>query len=380
LKLVVDENIAFPEEAFAQIGEVILCSGRKITNELLKDVDALIVRSITKVNENLLRNTKVKFVGTATIGTDHIDLNYLKEAGIAFADAQGCNANSVVEYVFTVLMKIVVERKLSLKEMSIGVIGVGNVGSKVVNFSEAIGLKVLKNDPPKERAGIGSGYVTLDEALAADIITCHVPLNKTGIDKTFHLLGDEKLKNLKEGTILFNTSRGPVVNNSALLDLIDKKDFTAVLDVWEGEPKINTELLKKVYAGSPHVAGYSYEGKVNGTKMIYDALCNFTGQEPDWKPNLPDVESNEITIPDEASIEERLHYIFNKIYNIDRDDEKMNKLIEMDEETGGKYFDELRKTYPLRREFNNYTIKINKDEIEMIELLKRFRFDVKVNN
>lgn len=379
MKLVVDENIAFPEEAFSQLGEVILCGGRKITNELLKDVDALIVRSITRVDEKLLKKTKVKFVGTATIGTDHIDLNYLKEAGIAFADAQGCNANSVAEYVFTVLMKIAVERRLSLMEMSIGVIGVGNVGSKVVKFSEAVGLKVLKNDPPKERAGIGSGYVTLGEALTANIITCHVPLNKTGIDKTFHLLDDEKLKNLKEGTILFNTSRGPVVDNSALLDLIVRKDFTVVLDVWEGEPKINTKLLKKVYAGSPHVAGYSYEGKVNGTKMIYDALCNFTGKQSGWKPVLPDVENNEITIQDERNVEEKLHYIFNKIYDIDSDDEKMRKLIEMDEGTGGKYFDELRKTYPLRREFNNYAIKISKDEKEMIELLKRFRFDVKSN-
>ncbi len=379
MKIVVDENIAFPEEAFSQFGEVILCSGRKITNGLLKDVNALIVRSITKVDAKLLKNTNVKFVGTATIGTDHIDLDYLKETGITFADAQGCNANSVAEYVFTVLMKIAVERKLSLKKMSIGVIGVGNVGSKIVNFAQVIGLKVLKNDPPKERAGIGGAYVSLDEALTADIITCHVPLNKTGIDKTFHLLDDEKLKNLKEGTILFNTSRGPVVDNSALLSLIDKKNFTIVLDVWEGEPKINTELLNKVYTGSPHVAGYSYEGKVNGTKMIYDALCNFTGQEPDWKPVLPDVDNNEIIFPGKGNIEERLHYIFNKIYDIERDDEKMRKLIEMNADVGGKYFDELRKTYPLRREFNNYTILINKNEKEIIELLKKFRFYVESN-
>ena len=380
MKLVVDENIAFPKEAFSNFGEVILCGGRKITNDLLKDVDALIVRSITKVDENLLKNTNVKFVGTATIGTDHIDLNYLKEAGIAFADAQGCNANSVAEYVFTVLMKISVEKKLSVKEMSIGVIGVGNVGSKVVNFAEAIGLKILKNDPPKERAGIGSGYVSLEKALTADIITFHVPLNKTGIDKTFHLLDEERLKNLKEGTILFNSSRGPVVDNLALIEIMDKKDLTVVLDVWEGEPKINTELLKKVYAGSPHVAGYSYEGKVNGTKMIYDALCKFSKRQSTWKPQLPEVENNEIALPEDGSIEERLHFVFDKIYDVDIDTQKMRKLIEMDVESGGKYFDELRKTYPLRREFNNYSVKIDKVEKEMIELLKRFRFNMKIFN
>jgi len=378
MKLVVDENIAFPEEGFSQFGEVVLCGGRKITNVLLKDADALIVRSITKVDENLLKDTNVKFVGTATIGTDHIDLSYLKRAGIAFADAQGCNANSVAEYVFTVLMKIAIERKLSLKEMSIGVVGIGNVGSKVVNFAEAVGLKVLKNDPPKERAGIGSGYVSLDEALTANVVTFHVPFNKEGTDKTFHLIDDKKLNLLKEETILFNTSRGQVVDNLALLNLIDKKDFTAVLDVWEGEPKINTELLKKVYASSPHVAGYSLEGKVNGTKMIYDALCKFIGKEPAWKPQLPDAENNKITLPGNGNIEEKLNYVFNNIYNINRDDEKMRKLVDMDVETGGKYFDELRKTYPLRREFNNYTVVVNEDEKEIIELLKKLRFDVKV--
>jgi len=378
LKLIVDENIAFPKEAFSQFGEVTLYGGRKITNDLLRDAGVLIVRSITKVDKNLLENTKVKFVGTATIGTDHIDLSYLKEKGIAFADAQGCNANSVAEYVFTALSKITAERKLSLKEMSIGVIGVGNVGSKVVNFAETVGLKVFKNDPPKERAGIGSGYVSLDEALTADIVTFHVPLNKEGIDKTFHLLDEKRLSDLKEGTILFNTSRGPVVDNIALLNLINKKDLTVVLDVWEGEPKINTELLKKVHAASPHIAGYSYEGKVNGTKMIYDALCNFTGKQPGWKPQLPDVVNKEITFPGKGSLEDKLHYIFKSIYDINRDDEKMRKLIDMDAETGGKYFDELRKTYPLRREFNNYNIIFKEDEEKIVELLERFRFNVGV--
>ena len=379
MKLLVDENIAFPREAFSQFGEVILKGGRKITNKLLSNTEALIVRSITKVDKNLLENTDVKFVGTATIGTDHIDLNYLKDKGIAFADAQGCNANSVAEYVFTALSKIAAEKKLSLKEMSIGVIGVGNVGSKVVNFAEAVGLKVLKNDPPKERAGIGSNYVSLDEALTADIITFHVPLNKEGIDRTFHLLDEEGLNRLKEGTILFNTSRGPVVDNVALIGLINKKNLTVVLDVWEGEPKISTELLKKVFAGSPHIAGYSYEGKVNGTKMIYDALCNITGKQSGWKPQLPDVKNNEISFPDKGSIEEKLNYIFNKIYVIDRDDEKMRKLIDMDTETGGKYFDALRKKYPLRREFNNYTIVVNKNQEEFVKMLKRYRFNVKVS-
>ncbi|MEE9571880.1 MAG: NAD(P)-dependent oxidoreductase, partial [Candidatus Neomarinimicrobiota bacterium] len=207
MKLVVDENIAFAEEAFSQFGDVLLFSGRKITNDILSNADALIVRSITNVDENLLQNTNIKFVGTATIGTDHFDTNYLNENNIVFADARGCNADSVAEYVFTALLKIAVDNKFTLKNRSIGIIGIGNIGSRVVKYAEALGLKVYKNDPPKQRAGEGSNYVSLEEALQANIVTLHVPLNKTGIDKTFHLFDEKKLNELKNNTIIINSSR-----------------------------------------------------------------------------------------------------------------------------------------------------------------------------
>ena len=378
MKLVIDENIAFAREAFSRFGELLLINGREINNKILSNADVLIVRSVTNVDEQLLKNTNVKFVGTATIGTEHIDTNLLKENSISFADAKGCNADSVAEYVFTALLNVAVQKKISFRNKTIGIIGVGNIGSRVVKYAEAIGLKILKNDPPKERAGIGSDYVSFNEVLSADIVTLHVPMNKSGIDKTFHLLDRSSLGKIKKGAILINTSRGAVIDNKALIKIISSKKSDVVLDVWEGEPLINSDLLERVDIGTAHIAGYSLEGKVNGTKMIYDALCNFTGHQPNWEPELPDVENGEINLPVQGSIEERLHFVFKKIYGIDSDNEKTKKIINMDTEQAGRYFDELRKTYPLRREFNNYTVTINKDEKEFVELLKRFRFNVRV--
>ena len=339
MQLVVDENIVFAEEAFSQFGDVLLISGRPITNEILHNADALIVRSITIVDDKLLQNTNIKFVGTATIGTDHIDTNYLNKNNIAFAYAKGCNADSVAEYVFTALFKIAIDNKLTLKNKSIGIIGVGNVGSRVERYAEALSLKVYKNDPPKQRAGEGDNYVSLEEALQANIISLHVPLNKTGIDKTLHLLDKKKLNKIKNNTIIINTSRGAVVDNEALLDTIDKKNFKVILDVWEGEPLIKTDLLQMVLLGSSHIAGYSMEGKVNGTKMIYDAICRFTNQQYDWEPKLPIVENNIIDVSSAKNLEEKLHFICKHIYNIETDDFEMRKMIGMDESLRAGFFD-----------------------------------------
>jgi erythronate-4-phosphate dehydrogenase len=380
MNLVVDENIAFAEEAFSQFGDVMLLGGRQITNEILQNADALIVRSITNVDENLLQNTNIKFVGTATIGTDHIDTNYLNKNNITFADAKGCNADSVAEYVFTALLKIAVDNNLTLKHRSIGIIGVGNAGSRVEKYAEALGLKVYKNDPPKQRAGERGNYVSLEEALQADIITLHVPLNKSGIDKTSHLLDEEQLKNINTGSIIINTSRGAVVDNKALLGIIDKKHFKVILDVWEGEPLINIDLLQKVLISSPHVAGYSLEGKVNGTKMIYDALSHFTNQLSDWEPKMPTVENNFIDVSSVKELEEKLRYIFRQIYKIEKDDSGMRKMIEMENDTRATYFDKLRKEYPLRREFTNYTILIEETDKELKAILEAFRFNIKIKD
>ena len=377
MKLIVDENIAFAKEAFSGFGELKFLNGRSLTNNEVKDSDVLIVRSITKVNQELLSNSKIQFVGTATIGTDHIDLNYLKSNKIAFADAKGCNADSVAEYVFTVLFKVASEEKISLRDKTIGVVGIGNIGSRVVRLAESFGMRVLKNDPPLERKGIGKNYVTLDKILEANIITFHVPLNKEGIDKTYHLINQERLNRINSGTIIINTSRGPVIDNCALLEEIYKRNLNLVLDVWENEPSINTKLLEKVKVGTPHIAGYSFEGKVNGTKMIYDALCKHLKIETDWQPILPKIEQTELKIPQAKTDEEKLYRLFSSIYNLEKDDKKLSEISTYSGDEQPKYFDRLRKEYPVRREFSNYTVTVSEEEKRYNSFLKDFRFNVK---
>ncbi len=378
MKIIVDENIEFGAEAFQQFGEVKLSHGRKITNEMLEDVEVLIVRSITDVNEELLRNTPVKFVGTATIGTDHLDKDFLKSNNIYYSSAPGCNSFAVTEYVFTSVAQIAHENNFDLSEKTFGVIGYGNIGKKITKFAEAVGLKTFVNDPPLQRDGFNYNFCSLEEALNCDLISFHVPLNKTGVDKTFHLLNEQRISELKPGTILINTSRGGVIDNIALLNrLQNKNDLTVVLDVWEHEPRINSELLKKVSIGSPHIAGYSYEGKVNGTTMIYNSLCEFLNEAKIWKPTLKPVDSNKI-IPDKSqSITELLYQITKKIYNISEDSYSLKSLSDLKENELGKHFDQLRKNYKLRREFNNYLVQSENLTSEQRTILQSLRFNIR---
>ena len=377
MNLIIDTNIAFAEEAFSNLGNTRLVDGRTLTSKDIKDADILIVRSITNVNEELLKNSKVKFVGTATIGIDHIDLDYLKNQNITFVDAKGCNADSVAEYVFTALLKIASEKNIALSEKTIGVVGIGNIGSRVVRLAESLSMKVLKNDPPLERKSIGKNYVPLNEILKADIITIHVPLSFEGIDRTFHLLNESNLKEIKSGAIIINTSRGAVIDNPALLTESINKEFELILDVWEDEPAVNTNLLNKTRIATLHIAGYSLEGKVNGTKMIYDALCKFLNIKSTWQPDLPKIQNKEMRLPDGKTDEEKLYKLFSSIYDIEKDDELMRKIVTYDINKQRGYFDLIRKKYPVRREFNNYVVYISESEMHLRSILENFRFSVK---
>lgn len=379
MNLIIDENIVFAEEAFSDFGTLKLVNGRKIKHNEIKNAEALIVRSITKVDEELLKNSKVRFIGTATIGTDHIDLKYLEDKKIAFADAKGSNADSVAEYLFTALLKVASEKKLSLKGKTIGVVGIGNIGSKIVRLADSLGMEVLKNDPPLEKKGFGKNYVPLDEIFKADIITLHVPLSLEGVDKTFHLINSTNLKKIKSGAIIINTSRGAVIDDDALLKETVKRSFNLILDVWEDEPSININLLDKTKVGSSHIAGYSLEGKVNGTRMIYDALCRFINLEPTWQPELPKIEFTDLRLPDGETDKERLFRLFSSIYNIENDDSKLREItkFKLNEQAG--YFDKLRKEYPVRREFSNYRLYLSDKESHLKPILEDFRFKVKLN-
>ncbi len=375
MKIIVDENISNAEEVFSRLGEVTLMYGRSIKNEHLKDADALVVRSITNVNEELLAGTKVKFVGTATIGRDHIDTEYLVKNNIAFADAKGCNAEAVKEYVITALTEIVNAKNLRFNDLTLGIVGVGNIGSKVAKCAEVLGMKTILNDPPLKRKTGDAKYKELNEVLNADVITMHVPMNKEGIDKTYHLFDYEMLNRLKDNCIIINSSRGAVIDNEALEKLIEKKNFTVVLDVWENEPEINHGLLSKVFAATPHIAGYTYEGKVNGTTMIYSALCRFQKKEDDFKIEMPKVKNPVIELRNFESKEKALLEIVRRIYDMKTDTENMRNILSM-ESGGDKYFDKLRKDYDLRREFNNYRIVVDEREKEFIRILEELRFGV----
>ena len=378
MKIIADENIIFVGEAFSELGEVHLYAGREITNALLKDADVLLVRSVTEVNANLLEGTNVKFVGTATIGTDHIDTAYLADKGISFTDARGCNSDAVAEYVFTVLLNISNEQKFTLKGKSIGVVGVGNIGSRIVRLAGVLGMKVLQNDPPLKRKTGEKHFLELKDLMNVDIITFHVPLNMQGEDRTYHLFDYEKINSLKDGAIIINASRGPVIVNSSLEEFIEEKKFTAVLDVWENEPEINMHLLQKIRFGTPHIAGYSFEGKVNGTVILYNALCGFLNKKPVWLPKIPPAENSLIRINGNSSPEKELYKTVNHVYNISSDDNNIRGISKAD--NPGKYFDNLRKKYNLRREFPNYVVDINPYNEDMAYLFRNFRFKVSIKN
>jgi len=374
IKIIADENLAYAKELFSQFGEVKLLNGRKISNSELQDTEAVIIRSITQVNESLLAGTNVRFVGTATIGTDHLDIEYLQSREIMFASAPGCNSYSVAEYVMASLLYSATKNDFSLKDKSIGIVGIGNVGSKVVRFCEALGMKVLKNDPPLSRQGKLKDSVTFDEILEADIISLHVPLSFTGKDKTYHLLNENNLRTLNENTLLINTSRGSVIDSVALKQTITQKNLAVILDVWENEPDIDQELLSKVLIGTPHIAGYTLEGKVNGSLMIYDALADFLKMDKSPNISLPVVNNNQLLFDSSVNTEESLNNIIKQIYNIENDHSRLLKVNSMNDSEIGRYFDTLRKDYPLRREFNNYSIKMNKKDAGTEKLLRNLRF------
>jgi erythronate-4-phosphate dehydrogenase len=352
MKIVADPNIPFVREAFAALGEVHCVPGRQMTAADARDAELLLVRSVTPVNAALLKHSRVRFVATATIGTDHIDEPYLERRRIGFASAAGSNANSVAEYIVAALLELAARRKFRLRKKILGVVGVGNVGRRVVRYAEALGMRVLPNDPPRQRAEGLSHFVPLDRVLLeADIVTFHVPLTRKGTDATHHLFGEYALTLLRHKPILINTSRGAVVDNNVLLSAIRKKEISgAVLDVWEHEPHISADLNKAVDIGTPHIAGYSFDGKVAGTRMIYEAASKFFGARPTWQPKLPVVPAREVSVNHGEDDEDVLRRVAAGCYNICADDAALR--------AAPHAFDRLRAEYPVRREFFNTELEL----------------------
>jgi erythronate-4-phosphate dehydrogenase len=291
LTIVADENIPQVANAFEGIATIRLVNGRGLRREALEGADALLVRSVTRVDGHLLAGSSIQFVGTATIGTDHVDRAYLASSGIGFASAKGSNANSVAEYVVAALLEIAAHTGTELGGRTLGIVGRGNIGSRVAKYAPLLGLRVLMSDPPLERAGECGPWTPLPSLLReSDFVTFHVPLNRDGADRTLHLIGGGELAVLKPGAWLINTSRGPVVDNAALLGALEGGHLGgAVLDVWEGEPDIMRPLLERCLIGTPHIAGYSIDGKLNGTRMMHAAVLRHFGLEGAWEPETPPV-------------------------------------------------------------------------------------------
>ena len=356
MHIVADENIPYAREAFGTLGEIELQTGRAMTAQSVRRAALLFVRSVTAVDAELLRGSSVRFVGTATIGTDHIDLDYLQEREIGFASAPGSNANSVGEYVTAALLTLGQRLGFSVEGKTLGVVGVGNVGTRVVEKATALGMNVLLNDPPLARETGDPKYVPIDDIFRADVITCHVPLTREGVDATYHLVDDDFVRKMKPGAVLLNTSRGAVARGEALKQ---RRLGAVVLDVWEGEPDIDIDLLDMVAIGTPHIAGYSFDGKVAGAWMIYEAACEFLGLAPTWRPSdsLPPPEHAAVKVDAERrNGEDVLREIVSTLYDIEADDARLRAVRDLAAGERGACFDQLRKTYPIRREFFNTTV------------------------
>ncbi len=378
MKIIADENIPFVAECFSSVGEVEVVPGRGITPDVIAGADILLVRSITSVGADLLAGSKVRFVGTATIGFDHIDIEYLSQNNIGFASAPGSNANSAAEYVIAALLNIAKQHSIDLEGKSIGIIGVGNVGGRAAEKCEALGMKTYLNDPPLQRQTGDTKYLSIEKLFDCDFVTLHTPLTFEGQDKTFHLADEKFFKSLKSGCTFFNASRGGVVDSSALKAAITAGRLqAAVLDVWENEPNIETELLEMVDIGTPHIAGYSLDGKIAGMLMIYKAACEYFGLEAKFDidsflpvPAVPELEIN----TNSSSEQDVLLSAVEKIYDIKADDVRLRRILEESAEKRGRYFDNLRKSYPVRREFQNTRIIVKDVDSSLARKLKGIGF------
>ncbi|MFU9136782.1 4-phosphoerythronate dehydrogenase PdxB [Erwinia tasmaniensis] len=371
VKILVDENMPYARELFSRTGHVVAVPGRPVPQAELDDADGLMVRSVTKVNAELLSGKPVKFVGTATAGTDHIDEAFLKEQGITFSAAPGCNAIAVVEYVFSSLLLLAERDGFQLADRTVGIVGVGNVGRRLQARLEALGIRTLLCDPPRADRGDPEAFLPLDALVAqADIITFHTPLNKQGEYKTLHLADEALLLALKPGSILINACRGPVVDNAALLKVLHQRsDLSVVLDVWEPEPELSLPLLEKVDIATAHIAGYTLEGKARGTTQVFEAWTAWLGQPQQVALDtlLPAPEFTHITLNgrlDQATLKRVVHLV----YDVRRDDAPLRKVAAIPGE-----FDRLRKNYPERREWSSLRVSCDVEETAL--LLKKLGFN-----
>lgn len=357
MRILADDNIPYAAEAFGHLGEVEVRPGPSLVPTDLAGVDVLLVRSTVRVDAALLAECAPRFVGTATIGTDHVDLEYLASRGIPFASAPGSNANSVAEYVFAALLELAADNDgRPLAGRTLGIVGVGNVGSRVAAMARALGMRAVLNDPPRARREGPGAFVELGVLLAeSDIVTLHVPLTREGPDATHHLAGPGFFARLREGATFVNTSRGAVADSAALgCELDAGRIGSAVLDVWDGEPAFDPGLAARARIATMHIAGHSFDGKVLGTRILYEAACRALGAQADWRVELPppEVRLLELDAAGRAR-DDVLREAVRAVYDVRRDDAALRALCDLAPAERGRRFDALRRGYPVRREFFN---------------------------
>ena len=379
MKIVCDKNMPYAAEAFGTLGDVLLKDGRLIEPEDVRDAELLITRSTTKVSAGLLDGSAVRFYGSGVIGTDHIDIPYLESRGIVWTGAPGCNAESVANYVTAALLWLGGKHGLTLAGRTLGVIGVGNVGRRVCAHARALGLRVLANDPPRRRDAADAearGFVPLERVLdESDIITCHVPLTRNGPDATWHLLGAAQFARLKPGAVFINAARGPVIETDALLAALGTRVAHAVIDCWEGEPAYRADLLARADLTTPHIAGHAYEGKVNGTAIVYRRACAFLGAEAAFPftlppPPLPAWRADAAGRKDEEVLRE----LVLSVYDIEADSRRLRESCVADGAARAAAFDAQRGKYPMRREFASTRVTLDRASAALLAKVRGLGF------
>ncbi|MEO1939479.1 4-phosphoerythronate dehydrogenase [Candidatus Thioglobus sp.] len=336
MKFVIDDACYAYDTIFGDFGEISALPGRSIDKAAVKEADVLIVRSRTKVNQALLEGSKVKFVGSTVAGLDHVDQNYLQDNGITFFSAQGCNSMAVAEFVISAIVNLADELNFDYTKKTLGIIGVGNVGSRLAAKAELMGIKTLLNDPPRQDSEDLLNFVDLDTALSADIVTFHTPLTFDGEHPSYQLLNEANFHNITNQTILFNAARGGVINENVWEKTQTKVN---IIDCWENEPNINQNLQKDAYWATPHIAGHSVDAKFMGSFMVYEALCDFTGYKQD--ESIVNLIAPGILKVKKDNLKDTL----NEIYDFKQDTVAIKNI---------GNFEDYRRNYPIRYEWHHF--------------------------
>ena len=378
--IAVDRALPYWKEAFSGLGETRPFAGNELNPEILRDVDALVSRTVTRINADLLEGSAVRFVGSASAGIDHVDLDYLGRKGLHFCYAAGCNADAVSEYIITALYYVAVRRNWTLAKKTLAVIGVGHVGSRVARKARALGLNVLLCDPPLRDATDNDIYQPFKSVLGADILTFHTPLTYDGRYPTRHMLNSDIIRKLNPGHFLVNASRGEVFDGCSLsAALCNKKILGTVLDVWEREPEVDYSLLELADIGTPHIAGATLDGKIRAVTIIRDQLCEFLGIVSPLNTDGFYPPARRIRVQAGGTPEEIICRVLREAYDIAKDDVCLRELASLPDNLRGKSFEQMRAKYLLRQEFPNYTVEMTEmreSNAGIADMLKNIGFNV----